>query len=188
MSARKLVVGLGNPGQKYHNTPHNLGFEVVDRLAFENRMVWSSGDCSAWVADGEVEGTAFVLMKPWTYVNLSGRSVSAALKQFSFSVEDLLVVCDDLALPLGHIRIRGKGSSGGHNGLKSIIESIDSADFTRIRLGILPEAEIEDATEYVLRPIPLELREPVEKMIERGKEAVKMVGGQGLLPAMNHFN
>jgi PTH1 family peptidyl-tRNA hydrolase len=114
--------------------------------------------------------------------------VSAALEQLSFSVEDLLVVCDDLALLLGHIRIRGKGSSGGHNGLKSIIESIDSADFARVRLGILPETEIEDATEYVLRPIPLELREPVEKMIERGKEAVKMVGGQGLLPAMNHFN
>jgi PTH1 family peptidyl-tRNA hydrolase len=188
MSARKLVVGLGNPGQKYRNTPHNLGFEVVDRLVFENRMVWSRGDCSAWVADGEVEGTAFVLIKPWTYVNLSGLSVSAALEQFSFSIEDLLVVCDDLALPLGKIRIRRKGSSGGHNGLKSIIESIGSTDFTRVRLGILPDAEIEDVTEYVLRPIPRELREPVEKMIEGGKEAVKMVGGQGLRPAMNHFN
>jgi PTH1 family peptidyl-tRNA hydrolase len=188
MSARKLVVGLGNPGQKYQDTPHNLGFEVVDRLASENRMVWSPGDCAAWVADGEVEGTAFVLLKPWTYMNLSGRSVGAALEQFSFSTDDLVVVCDDLALPLGKIRIRGKGSAGGHNGLRSIIESIDRTDFVRVRLGILPEFEIEDATEYVLRPIPCELREPVEKMIDRGKEAVKMIGGQGLLPAMNHFN
>ena len=118
MHSRKLVVGLGNPGLKYKHTPHNLGFEVVDLLAAEGKLVWESGICSAWVAQGLVRDLDLILIKPRTYMNLSGRCVSGALERFSFSVEDLVVICDDLALPFGKIRIRRKGSAGGHNGLK----------------------------------------------------------------------
>ena len=188
MHSRKLVVGLGNPGLKYKHTPHNLGFEVVDLLAAEGKLVWESGICSAWVAQGLVRDLDLILIKPRTYMNLSGRCVSGALERFSFSVEDLVVICDDLALPFGKIRIRGKGSAGGHNGLKSIIESIGSDSFVRVRLGVLPEFEIPDAAEYVLAPIPGALRGAVPEMIEKGREAVKMIASKGLLSAMNQFN
>jgi PTH1 family peptidyl-tRNA hydrolase len=140
------------------------------------------------VAEGLIEDTEFVMVKPQTYMNLSGKSVSAALERYSLTAQDLIVVCDDLSLPLGKIRIRGQGSAGGHNGLKSIIESIASMEFTRVRLGILPEFEFTDASEYVLSPIPGEVERPVREMVEKGKEAVKLILSQGLLPAMNRFN
>ncbi len=188
MNSRKLVVGLGNPGRQYQNTPHNLGFEVLDHLASEMRTSWVSGSCAALVAEGSIANASVVLLKPQTYMNDSGRSVRLALEVFSSSVEDLLVVSDDLALPWGKIRIRPSGGAGGHNGLKSIIESLGSGEFGRIRLGILPETPITDAAEYVLSPIPREAGELVAEMVERGREAVKLVTQSGLLAAMNRFN
>lgn len=188
MSSRMLVVGLGNPGPRYQNTPHNLGFEVVDLLASECRMTWSPESCLAGIASGRLGEIDLVLAKPQTYVNRSGSAVAAALERYALSVEDLVVVCDDLALPLGRIRIRGRGSSGGHNGLKSVIESLGRSDFIRVRLGISPAFAIVDAAEYVLSPIVSELRPAVQEMVTQGKEAVKMISSQGLLPAMNRFN
>lgn len=188
MSSRKLVVGLGNPGLKYQDTPHNLGFAVLDRLASGMGSSWRSESCAALVAEGQFVGASVVLLKPQTYMNACGRSVSLALQRFSGSVEDLLVVSDDLALPWGKIRIRGSGGAGGHNGLKSIIESVGSGEFARVRLGILPETPIADAAEYVLSPIPQEIREIAAEMVERGTEAVKLVSQSGLLAAMNRFN
>jgi PTH1 family peptidyl-tRNA hydrolase len=183
-----LVVGLGNPGSQYRQTPHNLGFEVLDDLAVKLQAPWALGGCGALVALAEREGVQWVLVKPQTWMNLSGRAVKAALEQFGFALSELLVVCDDLALPFGKIRIRAKGGAGGHNGLKSTIEQVGSNEFARVRLGILPELAVLDAAEYVLSPIG----EPFEKltltMVEQAGKAVVMIAQQGLLPAMNYFN
>ena len=187
MSSRILVVGLGNPGSQYRQTPHNLGFEVLDDLAAKLQTRWSLQQCHALVAMAELEQIEWVLVKPQTWMNLSGRAVKSALEQLGFALSELLVVCDDLALPFGKIRIRTKGSAGGHNGLKSIIEHTDS-EFARVRLGILPELGVSDAVEYVLSPISKEFERLAFTMVEQAGKAVVMIGQQGLLPAMNYFN
>jgi len=188
MSSRILVVGLGNPGSQYRQTPHNLGFEVLDDLAAKLQTRWSLQQCHALVAMAEREQIEWVLVKPQTWMNLSGRAVKSALEQLGFALSELLVVCDDLALPFGKIRIRTKGSAGGHNGLKSIIEHIESSEFARVRLGILPELGVSDAAEYVLSPISEEFKKLALTMVEQAGKAVVMIGQQGLLPAMNYFN
>jgi len=188
MSSRILVVGLGNPGSQYRQTPHNLGFEVLDDLAAKLQTRWSLQQCHALVAMAEREQIEWVLVKPQTWMNLSGRAVKSALEQLGFALSELLVVCDDLALPFGKIRIRTKGSAGGHNGLKSIIEHTESSEFARVRLGILPELGVSDAAEYVLSPISEEFEKLALTMVEQAGKAVVMIGQQGLLPAMNYFN
>ena len=188
MSSRILVVGLGNPGSQYRQTPHNLGFEVLDDLAAKLQTRWSLQQCHALVAMAEREQIEWVLVKPQTWMNLSGRAVKSALEQLGFALSELLVVCDDLALPFGKIRIRTKGSAGGHNGLKSIIEHTESTEFARVRLGILPELGVSDAAEYVLSPISEEFKKLALAMVEQAGKAVVMIGQQGLLPAMNYFN
>ena len=188
MSSRILVVGLGNPGSQYRQTPHNLGFMVLDDLAAKLQARWALQACQALVALVEREQIEWVLVKPQTWMNLSGRAVKLALEQFGFSLSELLVICDDLALPFGKIRIRAKGSAGGHNGLKSIIEHTESSEFARVRLGILPELGVSDAAEYVLSPISEEFEKLALTMVEQAGKAVVMIGQQGLLPAMNYFN
>jgi peptidyl-tRNA hydrolase, PTH1 family len=183
-----LVVGLGNPGSQYRQTPHNLGFEVLDELAAHLQARWAPRECQALVALAEREQMEWVLVKPQTWMNLSGRAVKSALEQFGFGLSELLVVCDDLALPFGKIRIRAKGGAGGHNGLKSIIEHTASSEFARIRLGILPELGVSGAAEYVLSPIKEEFEKLSLIMVEQAGKAVVMIGQQGLLPAMNYFN
>jgi PTH1 family peptidyl-tRNA hydrolase len=183
-----LVVGLGNPGSQYRQTPHNLGFDVLDKLAAKLQVPWNRRECHGLVAVAERDQREWVLIKPQTWMNLSGRAVRSALEQFGFALNELLVVCDDLALPFGRIRIRAKGSAGGHNGLKSIIEYAGSSEFARVRLGILPEVGISDAAEYVLSPIGESLAKLAETMVEQGSSAVVMIAQQGLLPAMNYFN
>jgi peptidyl-tRNA hydrolase, PTH1 family len=183
-----LVVGLGNPGSQYRQTPHNLGFEVLDDLAVKLQARWALGGCDALVALAEREEMQWVLVKPQTWMNLSGRAVKSALEQFGFALSELLVICDDLALPFGKIRIRAKGSAGGHNGLKSIIEQVGSNEFARVRLGILPELGVSDAAEYVLSPIGEQFEKLALTMVEQAGKAVVMIAQQGLLPAMNYFN
>ena len=183
-----LVVGLGNQGSQYRQTPHNLGFEVLDELAAKLQTRWAPRECQALVALAEREQMEWVLVKPQTWMNLSGRAVKSALEQFGFALSELLVICDDLALPFGKIRIRAKGSAGGHNGLKSIIEHTESSEFARVRLGILPELGVSDAAEYVLGPISEGFEKLAFTMVEQAGEAVFMIGQQGLLPAMNYFN
>jgi len=188
MSSRILVVGLGNPGSQYRQTPHNLGFEVLDDLAAKLQTRWSLQQCHALVAMAEREQIEWVLVKPQTWMNLSGRAVKSALEQLGFALSELLVVCDDLALPFGKVRIRTKGSAGGHNGLKSIIEHTESSEFARVRLGILPDLGVSDAAEYVLSPISEVFERLALTMVEQAGKAVVMIGQQGLLPAMNYFN
>ena len=188
MNSRMLVVGLGNPGSQYQQTPHNLGFKVLDELAVRLQTRWAQQEGRALVALAERDHTELVLVKPQTWMNLSGRAVKSALERFDFALNELVVICDDLALPFGKIRIRAKGSAGGHNGLKSIIESTDSNEFVRVRLGILPEVEISDAAEYVLSPIAEQFETLASTMVEQAGNAALMIAQQGLLPAMNYFN
>jgi PTH1 family peptidyl-tRNA hydrolase len=188
MNITKVVVGLGNPGAQYQNTPHNLGFSVIDLLASEVGLDVTTRQGLALTAQRLIAESWVLLAKPQTYMNLSGRSVSLLLKEFDLSPDDLTVVCDDLALPFGKIRIRGQGSSGGHNGLQSIIECIETSEFTRVRLGIGPGTEVPNAADYVLAPIPSQYDLLTKQMSLRGREAVTLLCSEGLRAAMNKFN
>jgi peptidyl-tRNA hydrolase, PTH1 family len=189
MNRKKLVVGLGNPGPRYAKTPHNLGFEVVDFLAADLGATrkWQDAEGSR-IVSCPLEEWELLLAKPQTYMNLSGEAVESLCRVFSFAISDLIVVCDDLALPVGSIRIRSQGSAGGHNGLKSIIEILARDDFIRVRLGIAPDVAISEAAEYVLAPISDRFREDFDRLIVRGKEAVKAICLEGVTAAMNQFN
>jgi PTH1 family peptidyl-tRNA hydrolase len=189
MRSRKLVVGLGNPGPRYAQTPHNLGFEVVRLLGSELGATWRLHEMeSSRIAACSIERVELLLAMPQTYMNLSGQVVGLLCSQFSFTNLDLIVICDDLALPVGKIRIRAQGGAGGHNGLKSITETLGREDFCRVRLGIAPDFVIPGAAEYVLTPIPDRYRPDFELMTVQGKEAVKAICLEGLVAAMNHFN
>jgi peptidyl-tRNA hydrolase, PTH1 family len=188
MDLRKVVVGLGNPGMRYRATPHNFGFEVVDLLAAEAGEHWVTVGCSAMTLVRRLGDLELVLAKPQTYMNLSGQAVSQLLEQYLVSASDLVVVCDDLALPFGKIRIRAQGSAGGHRGLGSIIKELGHTQFTRVRLGIGLETGVQDAAEYVLSSIDGSLAEIATQMVVRGRDAVKAVCLTGVKSAMNLFN
>jgi PTH1 family peptidyl-tRNA hydrolase len=188
MLFRKVVIGLGNPGMEYQNTPHNLGFDVVDLLVSRSGGSWKTEECSALTTRMSLGEFDILLAKPQTFMNLSGKAVAELMEKYEISVDDCIVVCDDLALPFGKIRVRGQGSSGGHKGLESIIEWLNSSEFTRVRLGIAPAFEVQDAAGYVLSPISRELRDLSEQMVRQGKEAVEMICSSGLQATMNKFN
>ena len=160
----------------------------MDRLAAEIGGSWERRNRRALTLLSNLRDVELVLAKPQTYMNLSGTAVSLLLGEYGVGADDLLVVCDDLALPFGKIRIRGQGSAGGHRGLESIIEVLGQTQFTRIRLGVGLESEVGDVAEYVLRPIQESLKEVAGQMVIRGKEAVRTVCLEGLQAAMNLFN
>lgn len=144
----KLIVGLGNPGPKFSGTRHNVGFDVIDILAREWDVGVSTEKFHGWFGKGEIRAEEVVLLKPNTFMNLSGRAVLAAGRFYKLSLGDLLVICDDLALPLGRIRLRSGGSSGGHKGLKDILDRLGDDQWSRLRLGI--GGAVGDAARYVL--------------------------------------
>jgi PTH1 family peptidyl-tRNA hydrolase len=160
-----------------------VGFVVISRLARKMGLKFDKKYCSSRVAEGE----GIVLAKPYTYVNLSGKAVKALLQRFSLSPEEMLVICDDVALPLGRIRIRRKGSDGGHNGLRSIIKEIGTDNFPRLRVGIGREG-IRDLVEYVLGEFEKEEMEVLEKILDVAVEAVECILKEGIEEAMNKYN
>ena len=184
----KLIVGLGNPGYEYHLTPHNLGFMAVDRLAEMCRAEFSRREAHAKIASARFHGEQVVLAKPQTFMNLSGVSVSGLLRSLDVPLEDLIVLVDDVDLPLGSLRVRPKGSAGGHNGLKSVIGALGTDLFTRVRMGAGPENPAEDLVAYVLSPFRGRDQEIVAEMIDRAIEAVRVVLKEGVEKAMNLFN
>jgi peptidyl-tRNA hydrolase, PTH1 family len=184
----KLIVGLGNPGYKYQMTPHNLGFMAVDRLAEIYRAEFSRREARATIASARLHGEQVVLAKPQTFMNLSGDSVSGLLRNRDLSAEDLIVLVDDVDLPLGSLRVRRKGSAGGHNGLKSVIGALETDCFTRVRMGVGPDRAIEDLVSYVLTPFPERDREAVAEMIVQAVQAVRVILREGAEKAMNLFN
>ncbi len=185
-----LIVGLGNPGAEYVWSRHNLGFMLIDKLANDERIAVGRRECSSLVGRGEIEGSVTRLVKPQTFMNLSGQAVSCLLAKHKSeaSAGQLLVVSDDLALPLGKIRIRERGSAGGHNGLKSIIAAIGTNEFVRLRIGIQPEHEISDPKRFVLDSFSRTERRIVAETIEQSAEAIRTIIRDGVLRAMAEHN
>lgn len=183
-----LVVGLGNPGAEYEVTRHNLGFMLVERLAKEASAAVKRAECRALVGRIEIAGETVELVKPQTFMNLSGESLACLLKKPERSVKKLIVVSDDLALPLGRIRLRAKGSDGGHNGLKSVAACLKTQDYIRLRIGIQPAHALADAKRFVLEKFSRPDLETVEKILETSAEAVRAVISDGAERAMAQFN
>ena len=186
----RLLVGLGNPGAEYEWSRHNLGFMLIDKLAHKSGIEVKRRDCRALVGRGEIEGCDVRLIKPQTYMNLSGDAVCCLLRRYKLEAPEqaLIVISDDLALPLGKIRIRARGSAGGHNGLKSIIAGLGTTEFIRLRIGIQPEHPVSDSRKYVLELIPRSLRPQLEEVLERSVAAVEMILRDGILKAMAMYN
>ena len=180
----RLVVGLGNPGAEYSGTRHNVGFEVVDRLAAEWGLAWQHS--KSWHALW-AKGERAILVKPTSYMNRSGEPVQAVAQFYKIPPQEMLVVLDEMALPLGRVRLRPDGGTAGHNGLESIIVQFGTEEIPRLRIGI-GAALHEGATDYVLGRFFEEERPIVEKTIARAVDAVKYAIDNGLLSAMNQFN
>jgi PTH1 family peptidyl-tRNA hydrolase len=182
----KLVVGLGNPGERYRQSRHNIGFMVVDQLANLHQAGWTSAfdglTAEIWVGGGKA-----VLLKPMTYMNRSGLSVRKAVDFFKLHVDDLLIVCDDINLPVGRIRIRAKGSSGGQNGLKDIFSHLGAQEVSRLRIGVGSPVRV-DAAEYVLSGFPAAEAETVQDAVIDAARAVELWCREGVEAAMNQFN
>lgn len=188
MTPLKLIAGLGNPGPEYEGSPHNLGFAVVDRLALRHAVSLtrkqSRSLCGRW-RFGEED---LWLIKPQTFMNLSGVAVKDWLLKQECGPEALLVIHDEMDLSWGGIRIREKGGAAGHHGLESIISSIGSQQFARLRIGVRPERPISDTVEYLLSPVKRSQRREMEEIVDRASEAVETILRDGMSKAMNLFN
>jgi peptidyl-tRNA hydrolase, PTH1 family len=186
----RLIVGLGNPGSEYEWSRHNLGFMLIDKLGNDAQVAVGRRECSALVGRAELEGVSVKLVKPQTYMNLSGDAVSCLLRKHPAENlgGQLIVISDDLALPFGTIRIRERGSAGGHNGLKSIISTIGSTEFVRLRIGIQPEHPISDSRKFVLDSFSRTERATVLEIIEKSASAIRAILRDGVLKAMSEFN
>jgi peptidyl-tRNA hydrolase, PTH1 family len=185
----KVIVGLGNPGIEYQFTPHNLGFLTIDRLANDGGVEVRNRNCRALTARAVLEEQQVLLAKPETYMNLSGMAVRELVEKYEAdAAKDLIVIYDELDLPLGKIRVRQRGGSAGHNGMESIIGALGSQEFLRIRLGIGPEKKVSDGAKYVLAPFRKSQLKLVDEILETASEAVKVILREGPAAAMNRFN
>lgn len=185
----KLIVGLGNPGRKYERTRHNLGFLLIDQLIEQSTIVSSRTECEAIVTKVTLADQNCLLAKPQTFMNLSGKAVSClASKHYIDTNTNLLVIFDDVALPIGRLRVRPNGSAGGHNGIKSIIAELNKNVFPRLRLGIKPTEPILELADFVLSPFEKNEVDTVEKMLSVGRETVEIWLAQGIDKAMAFAN
>ena len=183
----KLVVGLGNPGSKYEGTRHNVGFDVVDRLAAGGSGATFSRKFEGLLAETEIDFHRVLLLKPQTFMNLSGRSVGQALRFYKLEPADLLVICDDLNLPVGKLRIRGSGSDGGQKGLRDISSHLGTDAYGRLRVGIGDRGEV-DAADYVLSRYRGSERTVMDDAMILASQAVAVWVSQGIAATMNRFN
>lgn len=186
-----LIVGLGNPGDEYAQTRHNLGFMLVDKLAAESSAKVKRHECQSLVGSALIENQRVKLVKPQTFMNLSGEAVSCLISRGEGSkaaAESLMVISDDLALPFGTIRLRQRGSAGGHNGLRSIIAALGTNEFIRLRIGIHPEHPISDARRFVLDGFTRAEKESLADILERAAQAARSVLRDGVAKAMSLHN
>ncbi len=188
MAARALIVGLGNPGPQYAHTRHNAGFMVVDRLAERYGIAWRSERGPSLLGWGQLEGCPAGLMKPLTFMNRSGLAVGEVVRYYRIPLERLLVVYDDLHLPLGRIRLRPGGSAGGHNGVEDIIRTLGTTNFPRLRIGIGQAYAKGRQADYVLSPFAQEEGPLVEVALTRACQAAITFACEGLHTAMNRYN
>jgi len=184
----KIVVGLGNPGRKYERTRHNAGFMAVDELARSLRFSLTQEKYQALIGRGRIDGNEALLVKPQTFMNESGRSVGAVLRYTSASAGDLIIVHDELDLPLGAVRVKDGGGHGGHNGLRSLIDHLGSPAFLRVRVGVGRPPEGRDPADFVLSPFLPGEREAAATAVARAAEAARMIVADGVTAAMNRYN
>lgn len=185
----RLIAGLGNPGSKYEWTRHNCGFFVIDEIARRAGRELRLSECQALTSRATLSGESVILAKPQTYMNLSGSSVRGLVDKYEIEApSDILVISDELALPIGQIRLRRSGSAGGHNGLRSIIASLGSNEFYRLRIGIAPEHQISDAAAFVLAEFTRREREILSEVTARAADAVDVLLKEGIDKAMSTYN
>lgn len=184
-----VIAGLGNPDKKYENTRHNIGFDTIDALADKYNIDVSERKHRAYCGKGVIEGQKVVLVKPQTYMNLSGESIRSVMDYYKLDAEsELLVLFDDVSLDVGRIRIRKKGSAGGHNGIKNIIANLNTQNFARIKIGVGEKPPRMDLVDYVLGHFSKEEREGVDEAIHAAVEAVPDIVAGEIDKAMNRFN
>jgi len=192
----KLVVGLGNPGRDYVNSLHNVGFMCVNYFARKHSIRFNKEQAKSRTGLGMLDNTEIMVVRPHTYMNRSGQAVSQLVKKFNVKLDDLLVVHDDLDLPLGKIRIRKSGSPAGHKGVESIIQQLGSQDFPRLRVGIgrpistegLAEDRNADVITYLLSELPLEVKKAINQILPMVNEAIRCIITEGVTAAMNKYN
>lgn len=185
----KLIVGLGNPGREYETTRHNLGFMLIDRLMERTAGRRLRDEANSKVAEVQLAGERVVLAKPQTFMNLSGGAVRPLLERYGDGdTANLIVASDEVALPFGMIRVRGRGSAGGQKGLKSIIDRLGTNEFARVRLGVGPDHPVGDLSMFVLSPIPKRDRDRLDQMLDRAADAVEVIITSGVDRAMALFN
>jgi len=182
------IAGLGNPGERYSGTPHNIGFAIVEELANRHGIRIAKRDGQSLTGAGRIGDANVVLIKPQTFMNLSGIGVQEILKYRSLTNRNLIVVHDELDLPLSELRIRENGSAAGHNGVKSIIAALKTDVFIRVRVGVRPEFPVRDAAEYVLAPFARALKEDVREIVSYTADAVECIVAEGASRAMTKFN
>lgn len=183
-----VIVGLGNPGNKYENTRHNIGFSTIDMLSAKHGIKVDRLKHKALTGDGSIKGERILLVKPQTFMNLSGESVREIAEWYKLPVENIIVIYDDVDLPVGTVRIRPKGSSGTHNGMKSVIYQLQSDDFPRIRIGIGKAPGGWDLADYVLSRFSADETNDVRESIERAANAAAAIITDGVAAAMNLYN
>jgi len=185
----KLLVGFGNPGIEYQFTPHNIGFLAIDRIADQCGVMVENRHCKALTARARIGKEEVLLAKPETYMNLTGLSVLELVNEYEIDPQkDLLVIYDELDLPLGTIRIRERGSSAGHKGMESVIGALGTEEVPRMRLGIAPDHPVRDGSRYVLNQFRKSQLVPLDEMLEKAAEAVGVIINDGISAAMNKFN
>ncbi|HEX4749715.1 MAG TPA: aminoacyl-tRNA hydrolase [Bryobacteraceae bacterium] len=183
-----VIAGLGNPGVRYEDTPHNAGFWVVDELARRHFVRITKNESGTLTGSGRIHDHNVILVKPQTFMNNSGVGISTVLKYHNLGPESLVVVHDELDLPWSALRIKTNGSPAGHNGVKSIIAALKTNVFTRVRVGIRPEGEIEDAANYVLAPVERGRRDQMEEIVSYTADAIETIVAEGAVKAMAKFN
>jgi peptidyl-tRNA hydrolase, PTH1 family len=187
MGSVRLIVGLGNPGREYEQTPHNVGFLALDALAARGGIRVSRPEAKSFVGRGELAGQQVVLAKPQTMMNLSGVAVRMLAEKYEADPAEMIVLVDEVDLPWGMLRIRERGSAGTHNGMKSVVQAVGT-EFIRIRMGVGPEKVWGELRDYVLRPMNRAERETAERMATDSVEAVEMIFTEGVGKAMTRFN
>jgi PTH1 family peptidyl-tRNA hydrolase len=185
----RLIVGLGNPGIEYQFTPHNIGFLAVDRIAEQCGVMIDNRHCKALTARTRIGNDEVLLAKPETYMNLSGMSVLELVRKYEVEPQrDLIVIYDELDLPLGMIRVRARGSSAGHNGMQSIIDALQTEEIARTRIGAAPDDPRKGGAKYILAPFRKSQLVAVDEALDLAAEAVHVIVNDGIAPAMNRFN
>jgi PTH1 family peptidyl-tRNA hydrolase len=183
-----LAAGLGNPGEEYALSPHNLGFMVIDRLAERYGIRVTRKDSRALVGVGEIDGREVMLAKPQTYMNLSGDSLAPLIEKHEIPLDQFVVIYDELDLPWMAVKIKPKGSAAGHNGMKSVIQRLKTSDIVRMRIGIHPGHPLNSGADYVLAPVKRSQRQELDEVVDYAADGVRSIIAEGVEKAMTRFN